>query len=50
MNELLKDHARKTFRKEKGRKLRLQDLNNICEFQCESKKKKKRFLEENSFV
>ena len=41
MNELLKNHARKTFRKEKGGKLRLQDLNNICEFQCERKKKKK---------
>ena len=42
MNELLKDHACKTFRKQKGRKLTLQDLNNICQFQCESNKKKEK--------
>lgn len=38
MNEWLMDHVGKTFIKEKGKKLRLQDLNNICELQCESKK------------
>ena len=38
MNELLMDHVGKTFTKKKGKKLRLQDLNNICELQCASKK------------
>lgn len=44
MNELLKDHARKNIQKgERGGSSGLQDLNNICEFQCESKKEKKDF-------